>query len=159
LLLLLPLSITSHHASCRTRARLPNTFTAGIDRLHQLTRQAAGKQQLRMNSDSLPGSSSSSSPAGSPLRTNVYGFSQVPYTRIPHMLLDKVMEVGEALRCCACGHASVQLAYVATVHVSCLAVQGLLLLHACLPALPDVCLFQGSLLCMRIAAAALRQCW
>ncbi|WIA38992.1 hypothetical protein OEZ86_005144 [Tetradesmus obliquus] len=76
----------------RTRARLPNTFTAGIDRLHQLTRQAAGKQQLRMNSDSLPGTASSSSPAGSPLRTNVYGFSQVPYTRIPHMLLDKVME-------------------------------------------------------------------
>lgn len=50
-----------------------------------------------MNSDSLPGTAASSSPAGSPLRTNVYGFSQVPYTRIPHMLLDKVMEVGVAL--------------------------------------------------------------
>jgi hypothetical protein len=102
------LTATNHvslQTACRTRAPLPSTFTAGIDRLHLLTCQAAGKQQQRINSDSLPGSSSNSSPAGSPLRTNVYGFPQVPYTRItnmlPHMLLDKVMEVCAQLRCAA----------------------------------------------------------
>eukprot|EP00878_Enallax_costatus_P016908 GHUV01017749.1.p1 GENE.GHUV01017749.1~~GHUV01017749.1.p1 ORF type:complete len:321 (+),score=85.65 GHUV01017749.1:1193-2155(+) len=77
----------------RHRAVLPTSFCTYVDRLHSLTAQASGQQQLRVNSSSISScdSSPSMSPESSPVKSHLYGFSQLPYARIPSMMFDKVM--------------------------------------------------------------------
>jgi hypothetical protein len=53
----------------------------------------AGKQQLRINSSSLP---AVRSPTSSPVKPNVYGFTQRSFVSIPGMLFEQIMQVG----CC-----------------------------------------------------------
>jgi hypothetical protein len=55
----------------------------------------AGKQQLRINSSSLPSvPSPASSPHSSPVKSNVYGFGQQrSFTSIPGMLFEQIMQV------------------------------------------------------------------
>eukprot|EP00878_Enallax_costatus_P030371 GHUV01033064.1.p1 GENE.GHUV01033064.1~~GHUV01033064.1.p1 ORF type:complete len:229 (+),score=29.07 GHUV01033064.1:1193-1879(+) len=79
----------------RHRAVLPTSFCTYVDRLHSLTAQASGQQQLRVNSSSISScdSSPSMSPESSPVKSHLYGFSQLPYARIPSMMFDKVMMV------------------------------------------------------------------
>lgn len=83
--------------SHRHRVVLPVRFCHHVDRLHSLTAQASGQQQLRVNSSSISSSDSSPSitPESSPVKSNVYGFSRLPYARIPSMMFDKVMMVSE----------------------------------------------------------------
>eukprot|EP00775_Hariotina_reticulata_P012295 gene12295-12431_t len=77
-------------ALCRHRACLPASYINCVDRCHCLTAKASGKQQLRINSSSLP--VTMSSPNTSPVKSNVYGLPQQrPYVPIPIMLLEQVL--------------------------------------------------------------------
>lgn len=78
----------------RHRVALPDNFVRCVDRCHELTARAAGKQQLRINSSSLPSvPSPASSPHSSPVKSNVYGFGQQrSFTSIPGMLFEQIMQ-------------------------------------------------------------------